>query len=366
MLLNQGLKNGKAPRNVIRGVNSQKKNEIGVHWLRISFLRRYLPEILSIVDKFFGDSTQDGYGLYSYDSRFSWSNGSALYYDLSCDRADLLHNGKMTLDINGKSLDSIGDIQFFFNEFLPFNSVCTRIDAFFDDYRRLIIPNELNEITEKKDYSGFRQVHYKVSREPVPKKNETKIVHDEIDFGRRGQNGSGKYLRVYDKNLESKGEKDCIRWEVEFTGKRAEQVFQKLCLTRSIDSFATLCGSLVVGSIKFIHRNGDKNISRLDVYDWWQEIIDLLGEVVVRIPAKESDMAGMYHFIYKQVSPTLACLRDTFKDDVDFNNWLFDVLSDGELRMSQRQINLAKENKMNIRYDDGKVFDNQGVLISER
>jgi len=133
----------------------------------------------------------------------------------------------------------------------------------------------------------------------------------------------------------------------------------------SVDAFATLCGSLVGGSVKFVHRNGDKNIGRLDVYDFWQEILDLLGSVVIRIPTKKTDISGKYKYIYYQVTPTLALLRGTFVDDTDYFNWLNDAIGEGKLRMSQAQINMARANKRNIRYDNGKVFSNEGEILSE-
>ena len=153
-------------------------------------------------------------------------------------------------------------------------------------------------------------------------------------------------------------------FEVEFTKERSHKVFDKLSQVTSVDAFATLCGSLVGGSVKFVHRNGEKNICRLDVYDFWQEILDLLGSVVVRVSTKKTDIEGKYNYIFYQVSPTLALLRDTFVDDIDFFNWLNDVIGEGHLRMSQAQINLARKNKRSIRYSDGKVFDNDGVLIA--
>lgn len=366
MLAQTELKTGKTPRTVIRGVKSQKKNEVGVHWLRISVVRQYLSEILGVIEKNFGKSIRDGFGLWSYDSRYHWENGASLNFDSDIERSDHVHRGKVSLDLPGKALDMVLDLQSFLNELLYFNPVCTRIDVFFDDYQRTISPNELNEIARAKDFTGFLMVHHKESRVAVAGKNEMRLTYDEMSFGRRGQNGCGKYLRVYDKNLESDGEKDCIRWEIEFTKERAQLVFLKLCETRSIDAFATLCGALVGGSITFIHRNGDKNIERLSVYDFWQEILNVLGSVVIRVVAKKSDISGKYNFIYRQVTPTLALLRDIFVDDTDFFNWLNDAIGEGELRMSQVQVNLAKANKRNFRYDSGKVFDNFGVIVSER
>lgn len=363
MVAQKELQIGKAPRNVIRGLNSQKGNEVGIHWLRISVLRRNLPELRAVVDGFFDKSTSDGYGLWSYDSRHIWRNGVSLNYDHEIDRSNLVHGGKVSLDIPGKALDEVGDLQFFLDQLNGFEPVCTRIDIFFDDYQRKITPNELYQITKKKDVSGFLQIHHKESRVGVAGKNETRVTHDELSFGRRGQNGCGKYLRVYDKNLESEGEKNCIRWEIEFTKDRANLVFKKLCETRSIDAFATLCGSLIGGSVSFIHRNNDKNILRLPVYDFWKEILDFLGSVVIRTVSEKPDIEGKYNFIYRQVSPTLALLREVFVDEADFFCWLNDVIDEGELRMSQAQVILAQSSKQKLRYANGPGIGHNRKII---
>ena len=364
MLLNQGLALGKNPRNVIRGLHSHIQNQIGIHWLRISVLRQHLKILSHFCDECFGDSVRDGFGLWSYDSRYSWANGASLNYDGTIERSESVHKGKVTLDIPGKALDEMPDLQNFLNRLVPLQPACSRIDIYFDDYQRIISPDGLKKIVDKKDFSGFREINIKQRKRGIAGENAMDIIHDEIDFGRRGQNGCGKYLRVYDKNLESDGEKNCIRWEIEFTKERAQRVFDILCRTKSLESFVTITGSLIGGAIAFVHREskGEKNIGRLSVYDFWKKIIELLGEVSIRVPCKKQDMVGMYRFIYRQVSPTLACLRDTFLSDNDFFNFLLDVLAEGELKMSQRQINLAKANKRSLRYIDGRVCDKAVAL----
>lgn len=360
MLAEMKSKAGKTPRAVKRGVNSQIKNEVGLHWLRISVARQYLTRIRQYLDFYFGESAQDSYGLWSYDSRFYWPNGASLNYDSAATRSDSVHNGKFTVEIPGQALDRIAeaDLHLFLLSLRQFSPTCTRCDVFFDDYNRTIRPGDMHQIVQGRDYSGFRKSQIKQGYD------SGRLIHDEIDFGKRGQNGSGQYLRIYDKVLESKGEKNCIRFEVEFTKERAHKVFDKLSQCTSIDAFATLCGSLVGGSVKFVYRNGEKNIGRLKVYDFWKEILELLGSVVIRTSVKKTDIGGKYDFIYRQVTPTLALLRDTFVDDTDFFNWLNDAIGEGKLRMSQAQINLAKANKRNLRYDDGKVFDNDGFLVA--
>ena len=362
MLAQKEVKTGKTPLNVKRGVYSQMKNEVGLHWLRISITRQYLPAIRTYLEFYFGESAQDAYGLWSYDSRFHWPNGASINYDCAVERADSVHNGKFTVEIPGQALDGIAetDLSLFILGLHRFNPTCTRCDVFFDDYNRTIIPSAMHDMVRGHDYSGFRKGQIKQLYD------SGRLIQDEADFGKRGPNGSGQYLRIYDKVLESKGKKNCIRYEVEFTKERAHKVFDKLSQVTSVDAFATLLGALVGGSVKFVHRNGDKNISRLKVYDFWQEILELLGSVVIRIPTKETDMKGKYKYIYRQVAPTLALLRETFVDDTDFFNWLNDTIGEGELRMSQAQINLARANKRNLRYDDGKVVGDDGEILNGR
>ena len=359
MIAQKESKTGKTPRNVKRGVNSQTKNEVGLHWLRISIARQYLPKVRQYLDFYFGESAQDDYGLWSYDSRYHWPCGASLNYDCASARSDSVHNGKFTVEIPGQALDVIAqtDLHLFLVSLRQFSPTCTRIDVFFDDYNRTINPHELHDIVKDHDYSGFRKSQIKQGYD------SGRLIHDEIDFGKRGPNGSGQYLRFYDKFLESDGEKNCVRFEVEFTKERSHIVFDILSQVTSIDAFATLCGSLVGGSVKFVHRNGDKNISRLDVYDFWREILELLGSVVIRIPTKRTDIAGKYKYIYHQVTPTLALLRGTFVDDTDFFSWLNDCIGEGALRMSQAQINLARANKRNLRYDDNRILNRYRRVI---
>ncbi len=359
MTAQKDLRIGKTPRTVKRGVNSQKINEVGLHWLRISIRRRDLSRLLTFLECYFGKSSQDGRGLWSYDTRYFWSNGASLNYDSDFERAEQWHGGKCTLEIPGQALDTIGkaDLYLFLLSMKQFSPTCTRIDIFFDDYKRLIEPESLHQIAKNNDFSGFRNSQIKQGRKGI------ELIHDEVDFGKRGQNGSGKYLRIYDKFLESKGEKNCIRFEVEFTKKRAQLVFDKLSESADNDVFATLCGALVGGSIRFIQRNGDKNIGRLKIYEFWQEILGLLGKVEIRVPTKKTDIGGKFTFIFRQVSPTLALLRRIFVDDIDFFHWLDDCIGVGDENMSQVQINLAKSNKMSLRYDLDRLINRERRVI---
>jgi len=365
------LKTRETPLDVLRGVHSQTPfNQVGVHWLRISILYQYLDKVRGYLNCYFGESTKDGYGLWSYDTRYSWPSGASLNFDAEPARCEMVHKGKVTLDIPGQALDAISetDLHLFLLSLRQFRPACTRIDIFFDDYSRMVTPDGLKRIVKKKDFSGFRYGQIKQrhgNKKHGPDKGSWGLIHDEIDFGIRGKSGGGKYLRCYDKELESDGEKDCVRWEVEFSKERAHKVFEKLSQVTSVDAFATLCGALVAGSIVFVRRNGEKNIGRLEMYGFWKQIIDMLGVVVIRVPEKKTNISGKCQWVYKQVSPTLASLRGTFVNDAYFMTWIFDVLDEGKSRMSQRQTNFSDEHKKLLHYIDGEILvNNRGVLCN--
>jgi len=353
MIAVNSVQMGNTPRAVLRGVDCQDKglmnekiNETGLHWLRISISRQYLKRLKRYCSVFFGENSTDGRGLWSYDTRHSWLNGASLNFDSDRDRADKVHQGKATLDVPGRALDEMAgdDLHSFVIGLRIFQPSCTRCDIFFDDYRRTITPTDLQGIVKRQDYSGYRKAQFKQRYE------RKQLIHDEVDFGTRGDNGSGKYLRIYDKVLESEDRQNCIRWETEFSKDRAHEVFDKLSQTENLRAFTTLCGSLLGGAINFIYRTGDIHLSRLSVYGFWQKIKDTLGVLAIRIRKEFTDITGTFRWVHRQVVPTLACLRNMFIDDIDFLNWVSDITSDGELRMSQRQVNLAKANKRKLRY----------------
>jgi len=347
------------PQHLVNGTGSvlpvpfsQKTNSVGIHWLRISFLKQHLADISQFISKIWGDFKLDGFGLWSYDSRLAWESGVSLNFDKDEERSKRVHLGMMTLDCPGSSLDAMTapDLQLLVEYCNAVGGKCTRIDVYFDDYGRLVTPHEVYEVAEKNDYSGYREY----SRKERGRSHE--ITYDEIAFGRRGSFGNGSYLRCYDKELESQGQFNCIRWEVEFTQKKADEVFKKIAEScGNLEAFATICGSLIGGCITFVHRNGDPNISRLERYAWWEQILQLLGgSLRIRIRREKDSLTGKIEWVTRNVSPSLACLRRVFVSDKAFFRWLFDVCHDGEGRMNPFSEQIARDNEASLDYRWGQ------------
>lgn len=350
-------KSVKRPPSVTRGLDSQKLNETGIHWLRMSFSDKKLNAVKEWVSNFYGKTEEDARGLWGYTNRMFWASGAALFYDSDPQRSETIHRNRVTLEMTGRVCDRLSscDLQLFVEGCRVLDGRCSRIDIFFDDYDRVIAPCDLHEIIDRGDFSGFRK--WKKLNEGLKKKG---IDHDEVSFGRRGQKGGGKYLRIYDKNLESDGDQNCIRWEVEFSGEKAHGVFNKLAACGGDSTaFATICGALVGGSINFVHYDGEKNLNRLDVYDFWQKITGTLGRLRIRTIRKPNDVVGMTYWIERAVTPTLACLRKVFKNDQEFFGWLLDILKEGDSRM------MCDDHKLQIATENRGIYD-RGLTESDK
>jgi len=339
--------------NVIPRCNCHNNNTVGVHWFRCSFNYKELDTIKSFVSHFFGDCDSDDFGLWSYDRRLLWKFGVSLNYDSDLERCKRAHNGRMTLDVPGDACDHLTapDLLVLLQGFSYYDAKCTRVDVFWDDFSRLVSPMDIQVAIDKDDFSMFKIASKNSTRDRTIKENNG-LIYDAVTFGRRGSKGSGKYLRIYDKNLESGGDSDCIRWECEFSQGKAHKVFTALASVEgNLGAFATICGGLIGGCVNFVHRTGEKHISRLDVYEWWIKITKSLGQLSVRIAKKKISLTGMISWQEKQVSPSLACIRKAFATEKDFYRWINSLLDVGGARMNRKQSDIAKRNFGRLVYD---------------
>jgi len=340
---------------------SHSQNAVGIHWLRISFPKQHLAELAWWCSQLWGEMRADGFGLWSYDSRLAWQSGVSLNYDADEERSHRVHLARITLDCPGSALDEMTapDLQALIEYASLLQGKCSRIDVYFDDYERFVTFDALQEAAERHDFSGL--IDFQIRH--GGKRGRAGHTREEVSFGKRGSCGNGKYVRWYNKELESGGEFTCDRWEVEFTHKLADAVFKKLAETAGdLEAFATLCGALIVGCVTFVHRTHEKNISRLDRYDWWERIVAILGKgVSIRIKRQTDSVTGKLTWIKQNVSPSLACLKKVFVSERVFLRWLFDICREGDSRMSRYSQRLAEDNEGALDYEHGKLLTNTGV-----
>ena len=334
---------GSHPPSLIGGVNShvpvsQLRGEVGIDWLAGSFPTEHVEAVLLRMNRHFGSAESLEYGFYGYDRSYVFHPfGSRVLYDSSEPRSFDRHNGRAVVQIPGIALSSMSshDLrELIFDLVFDFSFKCTRIDICFDDFDRIIAPRELVEVCESDNFSGYRRWQH-----IAPRKSGGRFEGDTLAFGRRGQNGSGKYLRVYDKNLESDGEVDSIRWEVEFSKDKASKVCARLAFSNDYEDWCAIQGALVGGSIDFVDRGLklEKNLSRLTRLPFWERVVSALGSYRIRgeVPVRTVD--SVENWVKRSVSSSLAMLRSAYGSDA-FDDWLEDTLEGVTLSVRHEKI----------------------------
>ena len=332
-----------------QGLGLVGQSRAGVHWLRVTVPHVMVPGLVDALTGMCGEDFEfyEKYRRWVYDECYEWPGWSIrLHADSSRELAEKHHGGRATLEVPGSALDRMSGaelLQFMRVLDQRFVARCTRVDPYWDDYRRRIAPREIVADAEVSNFTGFRRWEHRAPRGLCP--GGSIYCGDMLVFGRRGENGSGKVLRIYDKALESQGVEDCIRWEVEFSGDRARAVFACLAGCDDVEAMGRKCGELVGGSIDFLDRAGqpdERHLSRLGRLTWWQGIRLALGCCTVRVARRDRTIDSKREWVEVSVGRTLGTLREAMPTG-EFDEWLAAVLDTGEGRMTKRDSKLAAE-----------------------
>lgn len=115
----------------------------------------------------------------------------------------------------------------------------SRIDICFDDYTKTFRPMDYAEWwLATINYSNYCPVRFKTYF------NKANIIPAKGDSGSTfylGTRGKNRFMRIYDKDLESNGEIDAVRYEFEYHGNGALAIFDEIIETNKLDFVNVLC-----------------------------------------------------------------------------------------------------------------------------
>jgi len=100
-------------------------------------------------------------------------------------------------------------------------------------------------------------------------------------IGLRGKAGSGRYLRIYDKGLQT-GDRPAGTWErfeVEHTQDIANQVAVKI---GTADDWLNAAMAIALGTVDFREKNGSRELARRPRLKWWSQVLEGIEPVRVR------------------------------------------------------------------------------------
>lgn len=251
--------------------------DVHIDWLNGTVSRARIRDVQDFLRVFLGEWRDRDWGVHSYKNSAETEAGAIAAW--SDGRAEAF------ISLNACSLAQIpADRHWWLLATLvsDFGFKGTRVDCAVDDLDRVVPLEQVHEAAERGAYTGFR-----LTDSHKPKSLGT-IVGDSRTFGRGGKAGSGKYLIVYDKALESDGKLDCIRWELRFYKEAADLVCQALAECDDDVEFRRKVGRCLGGAIDFREpcddREVDRHSDRRPRLPWWATFVAALGETVYRVP----------------------------------------------------------------------------------
>jgi DNA relaxase NicK len=138
----------------------------------------------------------------------------------------------------------------------------------------------------------------------IPRTADGNITGKTIQLGKRGKEGSGRFVRAYDKGLET-GEAaigEWERWETEFADDAANQVCMQLVES---DDWKHTAAKLVLAAVEFRVHNGSRSLKRRALSDWWAKFTESIKPVLVKIKHTPSTIDSYGSWLRKSVMPAI-------------------------------------------------------------
>lgn len=337
-----------APRMVTRGANRETLN---IGWLRGSLPCANMDSAMELLRAFYGDPEYQDKGAFFRNHRFKWEGSVILAFDRAGeDGADDL----IVIDIPATPIESlsVSERGLLLTGLKALGFSASRVDVSWDDFAKRILPEQVYDIAMK-GHIAYVQFCELISSGRVGGPRATTCY-----LGKRGQNGGGKCVRIYRKDLESEGEIDAIRWEVEYSQDRAEKAFNALAATRDDQELALMIGKLVGGSCDFrdkdyaTFKSSGGHLKDAPQYEWWVSILNELGSLKLAPERIESTIgSAMAAFTY-QWKKTLANIRE-FKRELkqkDFMYWLQSVIEEGREQLGKKHKRKREIEHKRLRY----------------
>jgi hypothetical protein len=273
-----------------------EKIEKHYDWGNFTFPVGRRDEVQVVIEGYLGAAKRRDRGANTYGQSVGWESGAILAW--TDGRAEAW------LSLNGDSCDlvPVSAKVALLRALQALGAKCTRADYAIDVSRDLVSMEMVHAAARAGHVVGFRRYFPK---RPVRDMATGELDQDEADFGRRGRDGSGRYVRVYDKGLESDGEIDAIRFEVETSGQVADLWFRIICDVDDDREFCKVLGKIVVGSITFADKTGSHgHVDRFKTLEFWQRIIDLVGAASVQVSRVTPTLERSVQFV-KRLVPTI-------------------------------------------------------------
>jgi len=199
----------------------------------------------------------------------------------------------------------------------------TRCDTAIDDYQRVVSPDQVRETLQGPDTvtharKGLLQQGFEVGRPDLT--GATTYL---------GSPTSRQRLRVYDKGLESGGEMDCIRWELESRKEAAET----MAVALAHQDWGQVMTSRLVGFVDFRDANSHSEVEERQRLPWFELLVREAKKASAYLPKVPRTVEQVVDWVDRAIGPSLAVAMKFWQGDLAP---LSGILRNGERRWRPR------------------------------
>lgn len=224
----------------------------------------------------------------------------------------------------------------------------TRMDICYDDYDKTFVPRDFGE--------------WYFNGQISTKTLFMEYIHGYSDTFYLGRRGSDRFLRIYEKDKESKGIIDAIRYEFEFRGKYLNMIIDKFILNEEFSVAHLICDMFnIVNQYDTSGSDGAVRIRKMraGTLEVWDEFIQKLfakrrfeEPVDLKVDTKKRTVSfkTKYNWLNKQVFPSMYVILECLGEDK-----VLDILRSSKNR-------LTEFDKVMISKYKQEVLDIQGDL----
>lgn len=225
----------------------------------------------------------------------------------------------------------------------------SRLDIAVDDYGKRLIPANIHAAIQNYDVTGCRR------------NNMQTIWNSDggwtFSFGSRQSN---KYVRIYNKSVESKGLIDSYRIEAEYHDASAKVIWDFI-VGHDNKAAVDFLREVALGAIDFRKQvPGESAIERRPRLDWWQEFLDAanaFGGFRISVPRPRPALAKKMAWLKRQVATSLALIREVFKRTPGkFADYLDELFREGESRLGDVEQAIIRLHELGYESEDDAIM----------
>lgn len=294
------------PPSVIRGANSQTVH-LSVDWLRFVLPGAMWRKAVGILDSYFATEETElktGRGLFNLPEAARFGEAS-VHFDSASDGLDTDAKTYCVVELPASALALFDDVHAWLRlsrALLEVGGRCSRVDLACDwmEGRADGLIQRIVSSCRREEHCGGRRW------KPVEEFGLfNHYVAEGVNLGLRGKNGSGRYMRFYDKGLQTESceRGQWVRGELECTQEVARDVLMTLV---DADDWASAVAEIALGAFDFRENPDEKNVARRKRCQWWQDMMPTPDQRRIRARRPKANVAGYAKWMCKAVLPAMA------------------------------------------------------------